>query len=964
MGSRKLVRRWEADATAQIKEAIYGTGAVFVLMHMASYSGSPYYHMNPRKGETTSEEVLYARYPNYWAFDAGQAQDGDWIGLSTNHAVTIVGWDDEYSRWNFATPLYDDEGKPRAYDYEDIACVEEYGGTEWIVPVKDGAWLVKNSWGTGDSETGLMGDEGMFYFSYCEKTIMYPSVFIPDNDSEGSSYEIVQQYDGVAPEALTLTSPGATECANVFTAKEDQVVEAVGAWSPVEAMDLSLKVYVDLTDPSNPESGTLVAQQSGFYPYEGFRTIKLDSPVSVDAGETYSIVMSFKKDAPDGSQRYYLPAECEIFLPEQCYSSAGESFIESADDSGQVMWVDMFDVAETSGMDLGNVCIKAYANPAPEPDPDPEPEPGEYPSEFDLRDEGLVTSVKMQNPWGTCWAFGSLASLESTVLKDGGSYEGAEPNYSERQLAWVGRTAVGDETDPAQAGEGSYTVRTDAGAGLSDSALVLNGGEDFGIAAAALAAWEGAANEADIPYTNRDGAWSVDMTPETAGDWSIDDDQRSLSAVHVQDVDIIPGTATFEDPAHPSTDGYIFNEEALDTVKQLLMDEGAVGVFYYADASWPNQATGESDYMNYWTWAQYVYQYGTVNDPSTEVVEDTRPNHLVTIVGWDDSYDKENFSNDPVKQPPADGAWIVKNSWGDSSLGPDWAWGLDDDGDGLGDGYFYLSYYDMTVAQFASFRGDTPDADGSFGYDSNYQYDYLGIGSVCKVEPGSFGDAAAANVFTAEGDESLCAVSAVTTESGSTVKVQVYLLDESAQSPTDGVLVATQTEDVALSGYHTIELDQPVKLSAGQRFAVVESVDSAQGAYLPLEVAGWDPADPDEAVSEFTVKKQQTAVANAGESFYSTDGGTTWNDASSLGASDLRGRVSLTMFGGDPEILGVGNAMIKAFTVDGEASTTPVLPGGSGGLADTGDPLALGAFLTCAIAAAAATTALVARRKR
>ena len=461
------------------------------------------------------------------------------------------------------------------------------------------------------------------------------------------------------------------------------------------------------------------------------------------------------------------------------------------------------------------------------------------------------------------------------MLKDGGSFEGDEPDYSERQLAWAGRTVVGDEVDSAQAGKGSYSVRTDAGADLSESALVFKSGGDFSIAAATLAAWEGVANEEDIPYQNRDGMVDFYATSEEAGDWSVDADQRRLSAVHVQDVDIIPGTATFTDPANPSADSYVFDEGALNTVKQLLVNEGAVGVFYYADASWPNQATGESDYMNYYNWAQYVYQYGTEDDPSTSVVENTAPNHLVTIVGWDDAYAKENFSSDPAKQPPADGAWIVKNSWGDASYGDDFAWGVDEDGDGLGDGYFYLSYYDMTAVQFASFRGDTPDANGAFDYDSNYQYDYLGFGSVCKVAPGSFGDASAANIFTAEGAETLSAVSAVTMEADSTVQVQVYLLDEDAQSPTDGVLAATQSETVDLSGYHTIELDQPVTLSAGQRFSVVESIDSAQGAYLPLEVAGYDSADPDEAAGGFVLKKQQTAVANAGESFYSTDGGAT-----------------------------------------------------------------------------------------
>ena len=30
----------------------------------------------------------------------------------------------------------------------------------------------------------------------------------------------------------------------------------------------------------------------------------------------------------------------------------------------------------------------------------------EFPVRFDLRDYGVVTPVKYQNPWSTCWSFG------------------------------------------------------------------------------------------------------------------------------------------------------------------------------------------------------------------------------------------------------------------------------------------------------------------------------------------------------------------------------------------------------------------------------------------------------------------------------------------------------------------------------------------------------------------------------
>ena len=59
---------------------------------------------------------------------------------------------------------------------------------------------------------------------------------------------------------------------------------------------------------------------------------------------------------------------------------------------------------------------------------------------------------------------------------------------------------------------------------------------------------------------------------------------------------------------------------------------------------------GEDEiFINVATYSQYTN--------TTEAGQD----HAVTIVGWDDNYSAKNFLKD--KQPPADGAWIVRNSW-------------------------------------------------------------------------------------------------------------------------------------------------------------------------------------------------------------------------------------------------------------------------------------------------------------
>ncbi len=97
-------------------------------------------------------------------------------------------------------------------------------------------------------------------------------------------------------------------------------------------------------------------------------------------------------------------------------------------------------------------------------------------------------------------------------------------------------------------------------------------------------------------------------------------------------------------------------------LKLTIMKYGSVDVSYNGQSSY-NDTTR---YYNPHTYAQYV------NDSSL------RPNHAVSIVGWDDNFPASKFGI----TPPGDGAWIVKNSWG-----TDW-------GD---NGYLYVSYYDKIL---------------------------------------------------------------------------------------------------------------------------------------------------------------------------------------------------------------------------------------------------------------------------
>lgn len=504
------------------------------------------------------------------------------------------------------------------------------------------------------------------------------------------------------------------------------------------------------------------------------------------------------------------------------------------------------------------------------------------PEAYDLRDlagSSYVTSVKDQSPWGACWAFGTMSAAESNIIKTSGT----GLDLSERHLAWFAYQPV---ASGSQSGEGISVIKKDECDALDQGGNPLK-------AIAVLSAWEGAALEEDVPYQDNAG------TRDKTGDWSVPEEKRFDSAARLLNAEFLPGTATLKDSQAGDISGY--DPSGTLAIKKALMDDGVINISYHADVSKPGE-TGNSKYFNYNSWSQYTYEY------ISSGADNTIPNHAVSIVGWDDSYDKSNFGSDESKQPPQNGAWIVKNSWGYTEA-PDSegskGWGTVDPATGGHTGYFYLSYYDKTICMATSLEMDT--AEDGYKYDNNYQYDYLGVSSTANLAlpvPMSV-----ANIFTAKGYEELQAVSAVSEGDMTTVTTKVYLLGPGAGNPTDGQLVASNVSSFTYGGYHTIALDQPVKLSKGDRFSVVQTITGNAGNlyYLPLEAGRTEKqAGSDRSGQSVAEAIEYAAKVNAGESYlYNDEDG--WEDMANAPLAAL----SNFQF---------GNAMIKAFTKNADVS--------------------------------------------
>lgn len=234
---------------------------------------------------------------------------------SSNHAVVIIGWDDGYLKSKFLSTR---------------------------TPPGNGAFLVKNSWGTA------YGQAGYFYVSYYDAAIGTYN-FIFSDAQQTANYGRIYQYDKLGWVETVGYGSSSAWFANMFTAEADEPLAAVGFYSTTEGSTYDVSVYYPNV-AADPRSGSLAGTASGTLTYAGYHTITLPTAVPLSAGQSFSIVVRLTSPGSGYPVALESPYSGYSSLAE---SSEGQSYV-SLDGSA---WTDL---KLTQYFYNSNVCLKGY----------------------------------------------------------------------------------------------------------------------------------------------------------------------------------------------------------------------------------------------------------------------------------------------------------------------------------------------------------------------------------------------------------------------------------------------------------------------------------------------------------------------------------------------------------------------------------------------------------------------------
>ncbi|MFC2100505.1 lectin like domain-containing protein [Bacteroidota bacterium] len=227
-----------------------------------------------------------------------------------NHAISIIGWDDSIV-------------------------------TQAPLP---GAWLCKNSWGSG------WGLNGFFWISYYDKvcghhdemgTVLFRDVELFENDNV-----YYHDYHGWRD-----TDLNAQAVFNKFISNGTEVLKAVSFYTTTNNVNYEVIVYDDFIN--NHLSDTL-SVVTGHFDYSGFHTVDINTQVSLSIGEDFYIYLKVSQGGYAFDRTSSVPVLLGADYRTTVVSAANldESYFYTG-----TGWNDFYQVDTTA-----NYCIKAITD--------------------------------------------------------------------------------------------------------------------------------------------------------------------------------------------------------------------------------------------------------------------------------------------------------------------------------------------------------------------------------------------------------------------------------------------------------------------------------------------------------------------------------------------------------------------------------------------------------------------------
>lgn len=186
-----------------------------------------------------------------------------------NHDVVIVGWDDNYLASNFAPG---------------------------IRPIKNGAFICKNSWGTE------FGDKGYIYISYEAKQFLLNNLVYTRVDEIGK-YDNIYQSDLLGWVGTVGYGKTSAYFSNAYTSKGKEIISAIGFYA-VES-NIQYEVYVVPKFITNSSLNNRILVAEGSFTNMGFYTVDFNQEIIVESGTKYAVIVKVTTENPS----YQIPIE-------------------------------------------------------------------------------------------------------------------------------------------------------------------------------------------------------------------------------------------------------------------------------------------------------------------------------------------------------------------------------------------------------------------------------------------------------------------------------------------------------------------------------------------------------------------------------------------------------------------------------------------------------------------------------